>query len=100
MGILIVFFELGIKPAAVIGTRLGDKGSVDFPVVTGYKVADFFFAVVHNGQRWSLDAANGCFEKATVFAVKGSDGTSAVGTNQPVDFVTCSCGLYQGLEFF
>ena len=42
------FFPLWIKPLAGVRTSLGEKGGVDFPIITADELADFFFALNHD----------------------------------------------------
>ena len=76
--------ETFIKPAADVGAAGGLKFAFDFPIVTGHKGTDFFFALNNQRQGRRLYAANRGEVKATGLGIKGCHGTRAINADQPV----------------
>ena len=100
LGVVLVFLELRVEPAAFIDTGRADEFGAHFPEVARHEFFDLVFAFNDDGERWRLHAAHGGQIEAALFRIERRHGTRAIDTDQPIGFRTAAGRVGQRQHFF
>src|SRR5205823_279834 len=84
-----------VKPATVIASSLSLEGAVQLPIAAWDKLLNSLFALDHDRQGRSLNAAHRRQMKAARFRIERCHGAGAIDSDQPICFRTADGRIRQ-----